>query len=141
MFSGTQTLITQKQMEFIKKMIENGAEFIPIGNDLINVKSISRIGTHHATYQLKKIEENMTDVKLVEAGRFDLVDRRRKLIKEKTIKKALHKQDNFIDKVKNGDDEALRIYMDLPEEPKVSGIIPSDGGDYYLNEAGEKMYS
>lgn len=133
MFSGTQTLITQKQMEFIKKMIENGAEFIPIGNDLINVKSISRIGTHHATNQIRKVEENMLDIKLAEAGRFDLIDQKRKLIKEKTVNTIKRFNGDVVEKLKAGDPEAIRRYMNMPDrEP---------AGNFYIGESGDKIYS
>jgi hypothetical protein len=140
-FSGGSTLLTEGQAEAIKEQLKKGAEFINIGNDLVNVKSISRIGTHHATNQIRKVEENMMDIKLVEAGRYDLVDKKRELIKAKTIKHSIDKDRDFVDKVRLGNPEALRVYMELPEAPKVSGVIQSDGGDYYLNEAGEKMYS
>ena len=140
-FSGDSILLTEGQAEAIKKLIIKGSDFIPIGNDLVNVKSIAKIGTHHATNQIRRVQENMTDIKLVEAGRRDLVDKRRELIKAKTIKHSIDKDRNFSDKVRIGDPEALRVYMGLPEDIKDSGVVSSDGGDYYLNEAGEKMYS
>lgn len=142
MFSGTQTLITQKQMEFIKKMIENGAEFIPIGNDLINVKSISRIGTHHATNQIRKVEENMLDIKLAEAGRFDLIDQKRKLIKEKTVNTIKRFNGNVVEKLKAGDPEAIRRYMNMPDrEPAKIETGEDSIGNFYIGESGDKIYS
>lgn len=142
MFSGTQTLITQKQMEFIKKMIENGAEFIPIGNDLINVKSISRIGTHHATNQIRKVEENMLDIKLAEAGRFDLIDQKRKLIKEKTVNTIKRFNGDVVEKLKAGDPEAIRRYMNMPDrEPAKIETGEDSIGNFYIGESGDKIYS
>lgn len=140
MFSGTQTLITEDQMNNIKTLIAKGAEFIPIGNDLVNVKSIARIGTHHATSQIKKIENNMLDIRLIESGRGDLVDRKRKLIKEKTVKQAIEREKYFMEKVRLGDPEALQAYMELPEPPKPPECGEDGIGCYYLHE-GEKIYS
>lgn len=139
-FSGGSTLLTEGQANAIKEQLKKGAEFINVGNDLVNVKSISRIGTHHATSQIKKIDKNMLDISLIEAGRGDLVDRKRKLIKEKTVKQAIEREKYFMEKVRLGDHEALKAYMELPEPPKQVETGEDGTGCYYIH-AGEKIYS
>lgn len=141
-FSGDSILISEKQAESIKEAITRGVEMIPIGNDLVNVKSISRIGTHHATNQIRKVEENMLDIKLAEAGRFDLIDQKRKLIKEKTVNTIKRFNGNVVEKLKAGDPEAIRRYMNMPDmEPAKIETGKDSIGNFYIGESGDKIYS
>lgn len=141
-FSGDSILISEKQAESIKEAITRGVEMIPIGNDLVNVKSISRIGTHHATNQIRKVEENILDIKLAEAGRFDLIDQKRKLIKEKTVNTIKRFNGNVVEKLKDGDPEAIRRYMNMPDRELAKIETGEDSiGNFYIGESGDKIYS
>jgi hypothetical protein len=144
LMSGEVILITENQAEAIKSAIVNGQEWIPIGKELVNSKAIAKIGHHHATSQEKKMTENMIEHNLQMDGRFDLVDAKRKLVESKTIAHSLDRDKNFMDKVKAGDPAALKIYMNMPDEPQNSQSEEEvERGDaaYYIDENGQKMYA
>lgn len=141
LMSGETILITENQADAIKEAVRNGAEWIPVGEELINPKSIAKIGFHHATPVERKMTENNIEMKLAEAGRFDLIEMKRKLVKDKTIQHSIDKDRNFIDKVKAGDPKALKAWYNLPDKEKTQISGTDQSGDYYLSEAGEKMYS
>lgn len=84
LMSGEVITITEEDEKKIKQSLIDGAEWIGVQNELINAKSIAKIGNHHATAQMKRLEKYQ---------------------------------------------EETNLKLKEPES------------DYYLNEAGEKMYS
>jgi hypothetical protein len=145
LMNGETILITQKQANEVKEAIIKGSEWIPIGEELINAKSIGKIGFHHATGYEKKIDENMIEIQLQKEGRFDLVDAKRKLVQDKTIGHAIERDRKFMDKVKEGDPIALKAYYNIPdqitEKPQTEEETMRGEPAYYINENGEKIYS
>lgn len=117
LMSGEVILITENQAEAIKKAIMNGAEWIPVGQELVNSKAIAKVGMHHATSEQKKMTENMIEMELIKDGRNDLVEAKRKLVETKTIKHAINKRRDFMSRVESGDPKALATYYHMPDPP------------------------
>lgn len=139
--SGESILVTEKQANEIKEAVKNGADWIPIGEELINPKTIAKIGFHQATPVERKMTENNIEMRLAQEGRDDLIEMKRKLVREKTIQHSIDKDKDFMDKIKAGDPAALRAWYYLPDKEikQISGT--DDAGNFYTNECGEKMYS
>jgi hypothetical protein len=66
LMSGEVITITDKQEIDVRAQLSQGAEWISIEGQLINTKAIAKIGSHHATSYLKKLEINQgkTDLKI-----------------------------------------------------------------------------
>jgi len=144
LMNGEAILITENQAEAIKQAVINGDQWIVIGKELVNPKAISKIGYHHATNEEKKQNENMIEMALIKEGRNDLVDMKRKLVKEKSIQHAIEKDKNFMEKLKAGNPEALKVYLNMPDNPaKPISEIESARGDaeYWVDEFGVKHFS
>ena len=71
LISGEVITITEDEEKQVKKMVLDGSEWIEVQNELINARYISKIGSHHATAYLKKVEiyQNETDKKLRDGER------------------------------------------------------------------------
>ena len=113
---GTSNTITEQEEQAIKQRLLNGDKFIEFQGEFISADTVARIGKHHATTTINKINQSEQDMSLLSSGNQKLYKKKRELLKEKVINKAKS------DQVKQ-----------LPEH--------EDGPDYYLNEHGEKMYS
>jgi len=141
--SGESMLITENQNDAIQRAILNGDELIPVNGTLINVKAIAKVGTHQSTSEIKKINQADIDLKLNIAGKYKLVDERRKNTMKKSIESAKNGNSEF-DKLIDGEPEALKKYLNEPDKPaEVMSSEEDANGDkmYYLNESGEKCYS
>lgn len=64
--SGEVITITQEEETQVKKDLLAGAEWIQVQGNLINTKSIAKVGSHHATAFMEKIEgvQEKTDLKI-----------------------------------------------------------------------------
>ena len=58
--------ITPKEEETIKTGLRAGAKWIDVQNEFISADSVSRIGSHHATAHMEKLEQyqEKTDLKI-----------------------------------------------------------------------------
>lgn len=113
---GSSTPITEQEALSIKERLLAGDKFIEFQGEFISADTVARIGRHHATATMKKINDNELDMAMLQSGRQDLYRKKRELLKERVINKTKE------DKIKQ-----------LPE--------PKDGPDYYLDKYGEKVYS
>ncbi|HUS99628.1 MAG TPA: hypothetical protein VMY59_04830 [Candidatus Thermoplasmatota archaeon] len=113
---GTSETITPAEEQGIKQRLLAGDKFIEFQGEFISADTVARMGKHHATETINKLEQNEADMELLSSGHQKLYKQKRELIKEKVMKRA--------------DREKTK---QLPEF--------DDGPDYYLNEHGEKMYS
>jgi hypothetical protein len=61
--------ITIEEEKAIKENLKAGAEWIEVQGNLINAKSVSKVGNHHATDYMEKIEgvQTKTDLKIKES--------------------------------------------------------------------------
>lgn len=66
LMSGEVITITLDEEKQIKSSLMSGAEWINVQGELINSKSISKVGNHHATSYIQRIEEHQkeTDMKM-----------------------------------------------------------------------------
>lgn len=118
---GKSLTITDQEYQGIFKALTDGMEWIEVQGNLINKDTIARLGNHEATAQMKKTQEANLERKLMLEGRADLVDARRKLIKQKSIE---HCQK-----------EEFPALLENQEEDAGSSM-------FYIDEkTGEKMYS
>lgn len=140
--NGEAKTITEQEYNAVIKMLEGGLKWIKIQGALISADTVARVDVHSATPYMKKTDEADLERKLLIDGKFDLVEERRKLIKNKTMEHAIERDRNFVKKVEAGDQEALRAYYNLPDK-EVKQISGTDNlGDYYIDQnIGEKMYS
>ena len=126
LMSGESITITENQAVAIRQALINGSEWVPVGNELINAKSISKVGYHHATADMKKRIENTNEIKMIADGKGALVNERRKLAQKLAIDSA----------IKENRMELARMEGKMTEENEEKGEPM-----YYLNEHGEKIYS
>lgn len=85
LMSGEVITITPDEENLIKSTLKAGAEWIEVQGNLINAKSVSKVGDHHATAYMKKIEDHQEETNLK--------------IKESEIKKIGYVEpDYYIDK-------------------------------------------
>lgn len=85
LMSGEVITITIEEEKLIKSNLKTGAEWIEVQGNLINAKSISKVGDHHATTYMKKIEDHQEETNL-------------KIKQEKTKRIAYVEPDFYIDK-------------------------------------------
>jgi hypothetical protein len=129
LMSGESITITEKQAVAIREALIKGAEWIPVGNELINAKSISKVGYHHDTANAKKRQEATAEQQLVIEGKGCLVDERRRLATKLAVKNAIAENRNYVDIL-----ESKAVASSEKHEEKGEPM-------YYLDELGEKMYS
>ena len=115
--SGEVLTITEQEAGAVEASIRAKEEWVKVQGQFINIKAISKIGNHHATPEMKKWNESNLDRALIGAGRSDLVETRRKLVKAKTENKY-RTQDEMIKKLIAGDPDAIRFYNNQTDEPK-----------------------
>ncbi len=104
LMSGAVITVTENQMNAIKNELLRGAEWIPLGNELVHCKSISRVGYHQETANMQKRAEENLDMKLAISGRSDLVDKRRELVKKIAIGNTLKEKTKMLKLPENGDE-------------------------------------
>lgn len=132
LMSGEVILITENQANAIKQAVVSGQEWIPIGEELVNPKSIAKIGVHHATSQERKQTENMIEMELVRNGKQDLVEMKRKLVREKTINHSVEHRRDFMEKVSQGDPSALKAYYNMTDPPKILQNLEDNTRQFYI---------
>lgn len=64
LMSGEIITITVEEEKLIKSNLKSGAEWIEVQGNLINAKSVSKVGDHHATAYMKKIEDHQEETNL-----------------------------------------------------------------------------
>ena len=113
---GSSETITPEEEQAIKQRLIAGDKFIEFQGEFISADTVARMGKHHATETMHKLNRSDVDMELLKSGNGKLLKQRRELIKERVVKRKER------EKVKQ-----------LPEY--------EDGPAYYLDENGEKMYS
>jgi len=68
LMSGEAITITANEEQQIKQQLKSGVEWLEVQGELINAKSVSKVGNHHATVMMKNIEgkQEVTNLKLKE---------------------------------------------------------------------------
>lgn len=68
LMSGEAITITESEEKKIQETLIGGAEWVHVQGNLINSKSISKVGNHHATAEINRIEEQQkeTNLKILE---------------------------------------------------------------------------
>jgi hypothetical protein len=139
LISGEVITITDKEFNAIVRIVEKKPEgFLKVQGQLINKRSIAKIGNHHATSDMKKWNDGNMDRALIAGGREDLVEMKRKLIKETAMNENAKGKD-FEKRLIAGDPEAIRTYNAMPDEPKklMSADESAEGdAEYYVDGAG-----
>lgn len=71
LMSGEVITITEVQEQTVKKLLAAGAEWVDIEGQFINSKSIAKIGSHHVTVEMKRLEKYQaeTDLKIAESDK------------------------------------------------------------------------
>jgi len=71
LFSGETIIVKEEQATAIVELIKQGADWIDIKGELINPKAISKIGNHHASSTMNKIEQQQkkNDIMIAKANR------------------------------------------------------------------------
>lgn len=129
LMSGETITITEIQAKAIQQALISGAEWLPIGKELVNSKSVAKIGYHHATSDMKKREDANIDRMLELNGKGSLVDERRALAEKIAVKNTIQ------------DDRNLIKVLEQKSLPMSETESERGDADYYLNEFGEKMYN
>lgn len=129
LMSGEVITVSEKQAVAIKEALLNGAEWIPIGNELINAKSVAKVGYHHDTANAQKRLDSTNEMVMIAEGKGQLVDERRKLAQKLAIENAIKANKQEYARL-----EGKSLPMSCEQEEKGSP-------QFYLNEFGEKMYN
>jgi len=74
LMSGEVITITEDEEKQVQQSLVAGAEWVSVQGNLINAKSISKIGNHHATSQIRSLEKSQAETEMKILGRYDLVD-------------------------------------------------------------------
>ena len=112
---GSSKTITDEEAKKIKDLLLQGNDWISVQGAFISKDTIARIDDHHATADIKKWNESDLDRKLIGAGRSDLVEARRQIVKDKTMN-AHRTEDEMMKKLIAGDPEAIRYYNNQPDK-------------------------
>ncbi len=66
LMSGEVITLTGQEAKQIQEQLIGGAEWISVQGELINAKSVSKVGNHHATVMMKNIEgvQEKTNLKI-----------------------------------------------------------------------------
>ena len=137
---GKSLTITEQEVLAAKERLLDGDRWIEVQGNFISADNVARIGQHESTTEIKKWNETNLDRSLIAGGRQDLVDAKRKLIKEKTLN-AYRSENEMLKKLIAGDPEAIRYYNSQSDEPKRLEIGTEESGDFYKNEDGIKHHN
>jgi hypothetical protein len=143
LMSGEVITITEKEFQAVSEAIQAKEEWIRVQGQLINTKAIAKIGNHHATAEMKKMSGANLDRALMSAGRLDILEAKRKMVKDKAMKEN-EKDKDFERRLIGGDPEAIRVYNAMPDERR--GLMTAEesargDAEYWVDDLGEKHFS
>ena len=86
LMSGEIITITELEDKQIKEQLKSGVEWLEVQGELINSKSVSKVGNHHATVYIKNIEgmQDKTELKLKRVEIKELPEYKKMEISSKT---------------------------------------------------------
>jgi hypothetical protein len=120
---GEMLTVTEAECAAIKDRLVNGDKFIEVQNNLISSDNIARVGSHSMSAENARIFNGSIEMEMLKQGKDDEVKKLRELKKKMSIKRALKDRE-----------EMIALPMSSEETEK-------GDAEYYLSEAGVKLYS
>lgn len=134
---GSSLAISKKEAEDIIFCMKNGDKFVEFQSEFVSIDSISRIGRHKTSADVKKYNESTVEMNLLQSGRKDLVEEKKRITKERAIEKK--SKDNVL--IGNDYINWVEQSKDIKELPQSNDEAMRGEPAYYLDKNGEKMYS